>query len=240
MGSPVSSLRGAFSLSSGGLLTLGLVLAPTPLRADTIPITAGTLEIFGSGFPVDRLHLEGTRGFTLDGENITAIAPIPLVKVEWVGRPFPCAAGERVSLMVDVGGSDFNADATLDGRAFHTNIISNEEGEAHIVFDGSLLVPSFSGTERVSVFSPFSFSGILSPPLQDEDGTVVPERLMGRGTARVDLAWVSSPEGEGWLFQHALYEFQTPVPEPGTFLLVGSGIAGYLIRRRRRTSGRLT
>jgi hypothetical protein len=105
-----------------------------------------------------------------------------------------------------------------------------------LVFDGSLLVPSFSGTDHVSVFSPFSFSGNVSPPLQDEDGTVVTHQLVGRGTARVDLAW----GGEGWLFQHALYEFQTPVPEPGTFVLVGSGIAGYLIRRRRRRSGRLT
>jgi PEP-CTERM motif len=90
-----------------------------------------------------------------------------------------------------------------------------------------------------SVFAPFSFSGSVVPP--GFAGGPFP-RLVGRGTVRVDLAWVRPPDGEGdgWDFQHALYEFQTPaaVPEPGTFVLVGSGIAGYLIRRRRRASVR--
>jgi hypothetical protein len=225
-----------FSLLSGGLFTLSLMLAPTPVRADPIPITGGAFEIFG--FQGDRLHLEGTRGFTLDTENITATLARPQVMVECVGVPFLCAGGDRLSLKVEQGGSDLPGAATLDGQAYRLGIGVGDL-EASVLFDGSLLVPFFSGTEQVSVFSPFSFSGSLARELQDSG--VVTDRLVGRGTARVDLAWRShSPQfDEGWVFQHALYEFQTPavVPEPGTFVLVGSGIAGYLIRRRRRANG---
>jgi len=213
-----------------GLFAIGVTAAPTPVRADTIPITAGTLTIDPLSPFLDHIHLEGPRGFTLDARNIS---PFGRHDVQVCEGPFSpdCSPGDRVSLNVGSSDSDLPAQVTLDGQTFSTGMLSETQGAALVQFTGSFLAPSFTGVEAVSVFSPFSFFGTVTPP----GGSSVVQ-LVGRGTARVDLARVVTPEfGQTWDFQRAVYEFQTPavIPEPATLVLVGSGIAGCLIRRRR-------
>jgi hypothetical protein len=217
-----------------GLFAIGMIVSPQPVRADTIPITAGTFTIFSfdrpSGFPLDTIHLEGPRGFTLDAFNISPSGRHNVHDCEGPAS-LPCSPGDRISLSAGSSGSDLSALVTLDGQTFNTGMVSDVVGEASVAFTGSFLVPSFTGVEAVSVFSPFSFFGSVVPP-----GFGPTVQLVGRGAARVDLARVVTPEfGQTWDFQRAVYEFQTPavVPEPATLVLVGSGIAGCLIRRRR-------
>jgi hypothetical protein len=217
-----------------GLFAIGMMVSPQPVRADTIPITAGTFTILPFdrplGFPLDTIHLEGPRGFTLDAFNISPSGRHNVHDCEGPAS-LPCSPGDRVSLSAGSSGSDLGALVTLDGQTFGTGLGSETQGSALVQFTGSFLVPSFTGVEAVSVLSPFSFFGTVTPP----GGSSVVQ-LVGRGTARVDLARLVTPEfGQTWDFQRAVYEFQTPavIPEPATLVLVGSGIAGCLIRRKR-------
>jgi hypothetical protein len=214
-----------------GLFAIGMMVSPQPVRADTIPITAGTFTILPPGPVSDTIHLEGPRGFTLDAFNI---APSRYSIYDCLGpASLPCSPGDRISLSAGSGDSDLPARVTLDGQTFHI-AGGTAHGSGFVAFTGSFLVPSFTGVEAVSVFSPFSFFGLVNPP-----GVAPGVQLVGGGTARVDLARVVTPEfGQTWDFQRAVYEFQTPavVPEPATLILVGSGIAGCLIRRRRQVA----
>ena len=113
---------------------------------------------------MDRLHLEGPRGFTLD--NLGPVSPFFRHYVDSCdGTSFGgCNAGDRISLSEGVSGSDFSALVTLDGRTFRTGMQSDTLGEALIEFTGSFLVPSFTGVEAVSIVSPLSFYGSVMPP----------------------------------------------------------------------------
>jgi PEP-CTERM motif len=212
-----------------GVVAFVIALAPTLARADSIAITAGTLTIVPFGPPpTDVLHLEGPRGFTMDARNFVLFYD---PRSFCTGGP-ECAPGGRLLLAAGASGSDFGAFVTIDGHTFATGMQSEDMGEAVVDFRGTMVAPAFTA-DHVSVFSPFAFFGGVAFPLSISPSKSV--GLVGRGTARIDLALVNSADGPHWNFQRATYEFQAPdaVPEPTTLLLVGSGVAGCLMRRRR-------
>jgi hypothetical protein len=141
-------------------------------------------------------------------------------------------SGARLSLSAGASGSDLNGVATLDGQSFVTGLGSETQGAALVNFSASMVVPPLT-TAHVSVSSPFNFFGSLLPPF---GGTGSPESiaLIGRGTVRVDLARIAGPFGPVWNYQRAIYRFEdgAAVPEPATGLLVGSGLAAEMVRRR--------
>jgi hypothetical protein len=196
-------------------------------NADPILIAAGRMVI-----PQNQeatVHVEGARGFTLDAFN--PFMP-PATDANWMcsGSPDPiCLPGARIPLNTGSSGSDLNAIVTLDGETF-TSGISPDQGVAGIQFNSSFVVPDFTA-DQVTVFTPFTFSGLVMPPLGQ-----ISTPLVGSGTVRLDLAQINTTGGPRWTFQQAQYDFQTPaaVPEPATLVLVGSGIAGYLLRRKQR------
>ena len=196
-------------------------------NADPILITAGRMVL-----PQNQeatVHLEGARGFTLNAFN--PFMP-PVTDANWMcsGSPDPiCLPGARIRLNTGSGDSDLNALVTLDGETF-TIGLSPDQGSGFIQFSSSFVVPEFTA-DHVAVFTPFTFSGLVIPPL----GQVVTP-LVGSGTVRLDLAQVNTSGGPRWNFQQARYDFQSPaaVPEPATLVLVGSGIAGCLLRRKQR------
>jgi hypothetical protein len=207
-----------------GLFAINMMVAPVAVRADPIPITRLTLTILPLGERADPIHLEGPRGFTLDAVNVNFLYEAYLCD----GTDTACAAGNELFLNASSGGEP--AHFTLDGQSFGTGI--NTPGGANVAFIASMLVPSFTGAETVSVFTPFSFFGAAVPP----EGEGV--SFEGSGTLRVDLAWGRSFAGlgPGWLFQRATYKLQSPgvVPEPATLVLLSSGLGVSLMRRRRR------
>jgi hypothetical protein len=212
----------------GGLLVIASMLAASPAFADTILLTRGFLALDRS---TSSIHLEGERGFSLDSTN-----PIPAASDPGVicnGTPNSCIPGSAVSFLVGSAGSDLGGQATLDGQSFQVGFGSATQGSAAINFTSSFVVPAFAGTTDISVLMPFSFSGFLQPP--SGNGTPILETLVGSGTVRFDLQWVTRGGESGWDFQRARYSFDeaTPVPEPGTVLLVGSCLAMCVARRRR-------
>ena len=216
-----------FSIAAG-LLTVGMTLAPMAVQAEPIPITAGVFSILNGS---DSLHLEGPRGFTLNATNIVPGVYDPRSLCQ-AGPDTSCLPGALISMETGALGSDLPALVTLDGHIFTTGIGSEDQGSALVHFVGSFVAPPFSA-DIVSVFSPFTFNGNVVFPSDISPEVVL---LFGRGTARVDLARVNTPDGPRWDFQRATYDFESaaPVPEPGTLVLLGSGLVGCLIRRNRR------
>jgi hypothetical protein len=219
----------------GVLLFVGTILLPCPARADTIAITITGGSLTSTGGSGAFVSLEGGTRLTLDAAGGNGLFE-PWLSCD--GTPDLCGPGAEVPLQAHWSGSDFTGTATLDGRAFSIGLGSLDQGSASVTFTGSFTTPLFTGVDRLSVFAPFSFTGLL---FESDREDALRAFLTGGGTARIDLAW-TTVVGGAWHFQGARYEFERvsdPIPEPATMMLVGSGILGCAAahRRRRRRTG---
>ena len=203
------------------LLCTGILFA-RPALADTIRITAGSAEVTGTGASASTpIHLEGERGFTLD--SLAPGSPSALVCAD------QCVPGATVSLNMGWGGFDLPATVTLDGVTYEGVGSAGVQTDATARFVASATLPPFSG-DTSTVVAPFQFSGTFSGGLSSVD-------LVGAGTVTSTFRRVMGVgDFDFYVQQHSVYTFESPsaVPEPGTMLLVGSGVLWGLHRRTRR------
>ena len=119
-------------------------------------------------------------------------------------------------------------------------------GHASLFAPGDLLVYSgdayrASGVINVSTSSivvgplltlPFMLSGSIHGDSLSGPGTVDLD-IIGSGTVTAMFEQVSLPDSQPWEFRSITYEI-APVPEPATWMLIGSGLLGLVARRRSR------
>ena len=147
-----------------------------------------------------------------------------------------CVAGSTVEMWSSFVGQEFPGVATYNGVTYEIGRSSGPApGMMRTMWTASLPIPiNFNGG---TLTSPFTFSGAF---YQDGLGGPPTVNLIGSGLLSVEMF----PRGEGLFgISTAVYRFSedalAPTPEPGTWLLIGTGAALVARLRRKPSSAHL-
>jgi hypothetical protein len=211
-------------------VTCALLMSCSAAYADSIVVTGGSMSVTGVGAN-DLFTLEG------DGLRVTGVGYENFVGP---GACNPCVAGttfvsfnSRLTSFVNQG----PAPGSIRGNAF-----------PDVFLDGTLLFlgPSFpvslaASNPTPTLIAPFTFWAMLRGfPNSSLTGTpIFDEVFVGQGTATANYNLTIGPGATLVTFSDVVYQFDppaaaSPTPEPGTMVLVLTGMAALIARSRRR------
>jgi hypothetical protein len=198
---------------SAVLLLLTLVGSPIGAQADTITVTAGTIDVSSQ---VANIDIRGTSGFSVKGATLAFgfLDCFPVCEPERVMRLGPF-------LDPEVG------TVTIDGVSHGLGAFNSVLLRLRV---DPVVVPPLDSDGRIT--TPFvlePISQVFLANIPTGMNTTFP--LRGRGTVTVEF--FNRLDNPFWEFESARAEF-APIPEPGTLLLVGIGCAGMCSRRLRQ------
>ncbi len=206
-----------------GILAVTLALT-TPARAETIVLTSGVFN-WVSGSSADVTLSGGS--FSFQGRA----SPFSGVFSPFLQCMVPeCTAGTTVDLFTRFTGADIGGTATYNGVTY--NPVGSVAAAASLAADwsGSLVIPTtFTGGVLAA---PFTFAGAFH--FRDTPTTGGILDLLGGGTATLSFR-PSTPFPGTFNLTGVRFEIEaSPVPEPASMLLIGTGLAGLAALRRRR------
>ena len=209
---------------------LGL-LGTSQALADPVTVTGGHVTAQMSG---------GT--FTLTGNGFSLSGAPPFGYESGIWECTPCRASDRLNLSLSssTGGTFDDLPGEFDHVHYDATYLAG-----HLEFTAGAMTSAILDAGQTSITMPFTFSGELenyeSYASRATNGSlpVFIATFTGSGIATAHFRGpFADPNGALFFADRITYDFApdapAPVPEPASLLLVGTGAAGLLARRRIR------